>query len=250
MDRKALAAAFPATVPVLMGYLAIGIAFGLMLQEIGYNFIWAFFMSLTIYAGSGQYLGVTLLGTGAALGTVAVMTLLINFRHLVYGLSMLEKFRGMGVRKLYMIFSLTDETYALLASARAPVGVDPKKYYFAIALLDHSYWILGSVIGAVAGALLPIDITGIDFAMTALFVVIAVDQWKAYKNHIPAVAGAAVTIVFLLILGGILGPDAQQKLLLVSLGVIVLFLLVFRERLEEKPDEKQADAAGEEARSC
>ena len=250
MDRKALAAAFPATVPVLMGYLAIGIAFGLMLQEIGYNFIWAFFMSLTIYAGSGQYLGVTLLGTGAALGTVAVMTLLINFRHLVYGLSMLEKFRGMGVRKLYMIFSLTDETYALLASARAPVGVDPKKYYFAIALLDHSYWILGSVIGAVAGALLPIDITGIDFAMTALFVVIAVDQWKAYKNHIPALAGAAVTIVFLLILGGILGPDAQQKLLLVSLGVIVLFLLVFRERLEEKPDEKQADAAGEEARSC
>ena len=250
MDRKALAAAFPATVPVLMGYLAIGIAFGLMLQEIGYNFIWAFFMSLTIYAGSGQYLGVTLLGTGAALGTVAVMTLLINFRHLVYGLSMLEKFRGMGVRKLYMIFSLTDETYARLASARAPVGVDPKKYYFAIALLDHSYWILGSVIGAVAGALLPIDITGIDFAMTALFVVIAVDQWKAYKNHIPAVAGAAVTIVFLLIIGGILGPDAQQKLLLVSLGVIVLFLLVFRERLEEKPDEKQADAAGEEARSC
>ena len=250
MDRKALAAAFPVTLPVLMGYLAIGIAFGLMLQEVGYNFIWAFFMSLSIYAGSGQYLGVTLLATAASLGTVALMTLLINFRHLVYGLSMLEKFRGMGVRKLYMIFSLTDETYALLASARAPVGVDPKKYYFAIALLDHSYWILGSVIGAVAGALLPIDITGIDFAMTALFVVIAVDQWKAYKNHIPAVAGAAVTIVFLLILGGILGPDAQQKLLLVSLGVIVLFLLVFRERLEEKPDEKQADAAGEEARSC
>ena len=113
MDRKALSAAFPVTVPVLMGYLAIGIAFGLMLQEIGYNFIWAFFMSLTIYAGSGQYLGVTLLGAAASLGTVAVMTLLINFRHLVYGLSMLEKFRGMGPRKLYMIFSLTDETYAL-----------------------------------------------------------------------------------------------------------------------------------------
>ena len=95
MDRKALAAAFPVTLPVLMGYLAIGIA-SLMLQEIGYNFIWAFFMSLTIYAGSGQYLGVTLLSTAAGLGTVAVMTLLINFRHLVYGLSMLEKFRGMA----------------------------------------------------------------------------------------------------------------------------------------------------------
>ena len=110
MYRRAFRAAFPATVPVLMGYLSIGIAFGLMLEAIGYNVIWAFFMSLTIYAGSGQYMGVELLSTGAALGSVAVLTLILNFRHLVYGLSMLEKFRGMGLRKLYMIFSLTDET--------------------------------------------------------------------------------------------------------------------------------------------
>ena len=238
MDRKALAAAFPVTVPVLMGYLAIGIAFGLMLQEIGYNFIWAFFMSLTIYAGSGQYLGVTLLATAAALGTVAVMTLLINFRHLVYGLSLLEKFRGMGIRKLYMIFSLTDETYALLSSAQAPVGVNPKNFYFAIALLDHAYWILGSVIGAVAGALIPIDTQGIDFAMTALFVVIAIDQWKAYKNHFPALLGAAATVVFLIVVGGILGPESQQNRLLVSLGVIVVVLLVMRDRLKEKKKEE------------
>ena len=231
MDRKALAAAFPVTVPVLMGYLAIGIAFGLMLQEIGYNFIWAFFMSLTIYAGSGQYLGVTLLATAAGLGTVALMTLLINFRHLVYGLSMLEKFRGMGWRKLYMIFSLTDETYALLSSARAPVGVDPKNFYFAIALLDQSYWILGSVIGAVAGAVIPFSTEGVDFAMTALFVVIAVDQWKAYKKHLPALIGGAVTVVFLIILGSVFGQD---QMLLISLGVIVLLLLILRDRLEEK----------------
>ena len=231
MDRKALAAAFPVTLPVLMGYLAIGIAFGLMLQEIGYNFIWAFFMSLTIYAGSGQYLGVTLLSAAAGLGTVAVMTLLINFRHLVYGLSMLEKFRGMGWRKLYMIFSLTDETYALLSSARAPVGVDPKNFYFAIALLDQSYWILGSVIGAVAGAVIPFSTEGVDFAMTALFVVIAVDQWKAYKKHLPALIGGAVTVVFLIILGSVFGQD---QMLLISLGVIVLLLLILRDRLEEK----------------
>ena len=231
MDRKALSAAFPVTVPVLMGYLAIGIAFGLMLQEIGYNFIWAFFMSLTIYAGSGQYLGVTLLATAASLGTVALMTLLINFRHLVYGLSMLEKFRGMGWRKLYMIFSLTDETYALLSSARAPVGVDPKNFYFAIALLDQSYWILGSVIGAVAGAVIPFSTEGVDFAMTALFVVIAVDQWKAYQKHLPALIGGAVTVVFLIILGSVFGQD---QMLLISLGVIVLLLLILRDRLEEK----------------
>ena len=231
MDRKALSAAFPVTVPVLMGYLAIGIAFGLMLQEIGYNFIWAFFMSLTIYAGSGQYLGVALLATAAGLGTVALMTLLINFRHLVYGLSMLEKFRGMGWRKLYMIFSLTDETYALLSSARAPVGVDPKNFYFAIALLDQSYWILGSVIGAVAGAVIPFSTEGVDFAMTALFVVIAVDQWKAYQKHLPALIGGAVTVVFLIILGSVFGQD---QMLLISLGVIVLLLLILRDRLEEK----------------
>lgn len=242
MDRNAFSAAFPVTLPVLMGYLSIGIAFGLMLERIGYNFIWAFFMSLTIYAGSGQYLGVSLLETAATLGTVALMTLLINFRHLVYGLSMLEKFRGMGIRKLYMIFSLTDETYALLASAQAPVGVDPKRFYFAVALLDHSYWILGSVIGAVAGALLPLDITGIDFAMTALFVVIAVDQWKAYQKHFPALLGGAATVIFLVIPGHFFG---QQQMLLVSLGVIVLILLLLRDRLEDKP----ADA-GEEGASC
>ena len=234
MDRKAIAAAFAVTVPVLLAFLAIGIAFGLMLQEIGYNFIWAFFMSLTIYAGSGQYLGVTLLATAASLGTVALMTLLINFRHLVYGLSMLEKFRGMGWRKLYMIFSLTDETYALLSSAQAPVGVDPKRFYFAIALLDQSYWILGSVIGAVAGALIPFSTEGVDFAMTALFVVIAVDQWRACQKHLPALIGGGVTVVFLIILGSLYGQD---QMLLISLAVIVVFLLVLRDRLEEKEAE-------------
>ena len=234
MDRKALAAAFPVTIPVLMGYLAIGIAFGLMLQEIGYNFIWAFFMSLTIYAGSGQYLGVTLLSAAAGLGTVALMTLLINFRHLVYGLSMLEKFRGMGWRKLYMIFSLTDETYALLSSAQAPVGVNPKSFYFAIAVLDQSYWILGSVIGAVAGAVIPFSTEGVDFAMTALFVVIAVEQWKTYRKHLPALLGCAVTVVFLIILGSVFGQD---QMLLISLGVIVLILLILRDRLDEKEGE-------------
>ena len=190
MYRRAFRAAFPATVPVLMGYLSIGIAFGLMLEAIGYNVIWAFFMSLS---------------TGAALGSVAVLTLILNFRHLVYGLSMLEKFRGMGLRKLYMIFSLTDETYALLSSARVPERVDPHAYYFAIAVLDHGYWILGSVIGSVAGALISFDTTGIDFAMTALFIVIAVDQWKTYRSHLPALLGCGITVLSLVILR----PDAM-----------------------------------------
>ena len=235
MNRKALAAAFPVTLPVLMGYLSIGVAFGLMLERAGFNFIWAFFMSLTIYAGSGQYLAVELLSTAAGLGTVAVMTLLINFRHLVYGLSMLEKFRGTGWRKFYMIFSLTDETYALLAGAAVPVGVSPKDFYFAVAILDHLYWIAGSVIGGVAGGLLSLDITGIDFAMTALFVVIAVDQWKAVREHLPALLGAGCTLLFLILVG-------EEQMLLPALGAIVAALLLLRPRLE-----KEQETAGKEA---
>lgn len=239
MNRKALAAAFPITVPVLMGYLSIGIAFGLMLEAVGYNFIWAFFMSLTIYAGSGQYLGVELLATGAALSQVALLTFLINFRHLVYGLSMLEKFRGMGKRKFYMIFSLTDETYALLAGANPPPGVSARDFYFAVAILDHCYWILGSVIGSVAGALLQFNTAGVEFAMTALFLVIAVDQWRTYRSHIPALLGAAATLLCL----KLVGPDTM---LLPALAIIVVVLLVLRVRLEEK-SEQEPESEQEEA---
>ena len=235
MNRKAIAAAFPVTVPVLMGYLSIGIAFGLMLEAAGYNVIWAFFMSLSIYAGSGQYLGVELLATGAVLSQVALLTFLINFRHLVYGLSLLEKFRGMGKRKLYMIFSLTDETYALLAGANPPPGISPKDFYFAVAVLDHSYWILGSVIGSVAGALLGFDTTGVEFAMTALFLVIAVDQWRNYRSHFPAILGAVATLLCLKLVGA-------DMMLLPALAIIVIVLLAMRVKLEktmEQPEQKQ-----------
>ena len=162
------------------------------------------------------------------------MALLINFRHLVYGLSMLEKFRGMGWRKLYMIFSLTDETYALLSSARVPERVDPHTYYFAIAVLDHCYWIVGSVIGSVAGALLGFDTTGIDFAMTALFIVIAVDQWSAYRDHLPALLGFGVTVVSLILLGA-------DAMLIPALCAIVVILLLLRVRLDAQEDTAQKE---------
>ena len=227
MNRHVWAAAFRVTVPVLIGYLAIGIAFGLMLEAVGYHVVWAFFMSLTIYAGSGQYLGVSLLHMGAALSQVALLTLLLNFRHMFYGLSLLEKFHSVhGLKKLYMIFALTDETYALLTSVRVPAGMRPSDFYFAIALLDQSYWILGSVIGSVAGALLNFDTTGVDFAMTALFVVIAVGQWKENPQHLPAILGGVCTFVSL----SLIGPD---NFLLPALGAITVFLLALRPRLDK-----------------
>jgi len=208
-----------------MGYLAIGIVFGWMLASIGYNALWAFFMSLTIYAGSGQYLGVQLLAEMAPLTDVAFLTFILSFRHLVYGLSLLDKFKGMGIRKPYMMLALTDETYALLANVQAPVGVDEKQFYFSIALLDHVYWIAGSVIGAIAGSLIQINTQGIDFAMTALFLVIAVEQWESYPSHIPALLGAGGTLAALLLFG----PD---NMLIPALCAIVLGLVLLRGQLD------------------
>ena len=227
MTRKSLAAAFPHTIPVLMGYLSIGVVFGWMLSAAGYVPAWAVVMSSTIYAGSGQYLGVELLANAAPLAGAAFLTLIINFRHLVYGLSMLEKFRGMGWRKLYMIFSLTDETYALLAGVEPPEGVDAKDFYFAIALLDHLYWIAGSVIGAVAGALISVNTEGIDFAMTALFLVIAVEQWHSTERHAPVLLGAAGTLACLLVIG-----PKNGRFLIPALAILVAGLLLMRPRLE------------------
>ena len=224
MDRNVLSAAFHVTIPVLMGYLAIGMAFGLMMDSAGYNVFWALLMSLIIYAGAGQYMGVTLLAAGASPLQTALMTLLLNFRHMFYGLSMLEKFRGMGLRKLYMIFSLTDETYALLSSAQAPVGVEPRQFYFAIALLDQSYWILGSVIGAVAGALIPFSTEGLDFALTALFVVLFLGQLENAGSRIYGLIGTVCSLAVLLLVGA-------DNMVIPSMIVILIVLLIGRKRI-------------------
>lgn len=189
------------SLPVFFGYLFLGIAFGILLQQAGFHAGWALLSSLIIYAGSGQFLLVSLLKSNASLAAVAAMTLLINGRHIFYGLSFVEKFRAMGRKCLYMIFSLTDETYSVLCSLRPPAKVEPQKAMFRIALLDHSYWILGSLLGALMGQLIPFDFEGVDFSMTALFVVIFLDQWKSLPSHIPAVIGLFSSVFFLLLLG-------------------------------------------------
>ena len=225
--KKALRPAFTVTIPVLCGYLFIGFAFGVMLRDIGYTSPWAFLCSLTIYAGSGQYLLVSLLASGASLVTVAVMTLLLNCRHIFYGLSFLETFHQMGARKWYMIFSLTDETYSLLCSLKVPEGIDPSAMRFWIAILDQSYWILGSVIGAIIGGVLPFDTTGIDFAMTSLFTVIFVEQWLSAKCHIPALMGLAAAAVSLAILG-------PSNFILPAMLAICVMLVAMRGRLAKE----------------
>ena len=181
--RKAFQRAFPYTIPVLTGYLFIGIAFGVMFSEKGYSFLWAGLMSLLVYAGSGQYLAVNFFAPGVSFLQVIFLTLMVNIRHIFYGISLLEKFHGMGKKRWYMIFGLTDETYSLLCTTKVPEDVEEDQFLLAVSLLDQSYWVIGSMIGGIAGNFLPFDSEGIDFAMTALFVVIFVEQWMEKKNR-------------------------------------------------------------------
>lgn len=222
----AFRAALPRTLPVLAGYLVLGVAFGLLLNSIGLGVFWAAAMSILVYAGSAQFLAVSLIGASASLPQVALLTFLLNFRHFFYGLSMVSRYQGVGKRKLYLAFALSDETYAILAGALPPAQVDPADYYFAVSLLDQCYWVAGSLIGTTVGQLITFDTTGVDFAMTALFVVLAVEQWKSARRHAPALFGVCCGVVCLLIFG----PDL---FLIPALAAIVALLLLFRRRLEE-----------------
>ena len=201
MKQEALKAAFPKTLPVLFGYVFLGIAFGVILSSKGYGLEWALALSLFVYAGSMQFVAVNLLNSAFDPLSVAIITLLVNARHLFYGLSMLELFKNTGKLKSYLIFSLTDETYSLHCSSSCPAGVDQKWYLFFTSLLNHIYWIIGSVIGSVVGSLLQFNSTGIDFALTALFLVIFIEQWEKTKDHLPALLGLFATLLCLVLFG-------------------------------------------------
>lgn len=225
MNSKTLYFAFKMSLPVLFGYLFLGSAFGIMLYEAGYNFIWAIIISIFVYAGSGQFLLVSMLTSHAALSDIAIMTFFVNSRHIFYGISFIEKFRSYSWRYPYLIFSLTDETYGVNSSfSDVPKGVNEGDARFLIGLFDHIYWIIGSVIGSLAGQLIKIDFTGIDFSMTALFTVIFIDQMRASKSKLPGIIGIFCAIICLLIFGA-------DKFLLPSLIVTVAILLLGKNRM-------------------
>jgi len=192
--------AFVASIPVMMGYIVLGMAFGVLLESKGYGFIYALLMSVFIYAGSMQFVTINLLTSGASLMSAAIMTLLINARHMVYGLSMMKKFEDMGSLKPYMIFSLTDETYSLLVT-KVPKDVDEKKYLFFISFFDQCYWVIGSLLGSLLGSIITINTTGLDFAMTALFVVIVLEQFLSSEKHFYTYFGFVISIICLLVFG-------------------------------------------------
>ena len=213
--------AFVSTIPIFAGYIMLGIGFGILLSEKGYGPVWALFMSIFMFAGSMQYVGVDLLASGASLISSAVMTVLVNARHLFYGISMIDKYRGAGAKKFYMIFGLTDETYSLLCEAKVPDDVDRHTYSFFVTLFDHFYWITGCVLGAVIGTVVPFEFKGVEFVLTALFVSIFTEQWLSTKDHVPALIGAVSTAVCLVIFG-------SENFLIPSMLAIIASLSVLK----------------------
>ena len=216
MKLRALKSAFPHTTPVMTGYIFMGTAFGILLSSKGYGLWWAIFMSITIYAGSMQFVAIEILSSPFNLIAAVVLTLTVNARHLFYGLSMLTKFRDMDKLRPYMIFALTDETYSLLCSTPPPKDIDQKWFYFFIAILNHSYWVIGSAIGAASSSILKFNTKGIDFVMTALFIVIFIEQWESSKNHISSLVGVIVTLLCLILFG------SQHFIIFSMLGIFII----------------------------
>ncbi len=211
------------TLPVMTGYLVLGFGFGLLMDAGGFNPFMTAAMSVFVYAGSMQYAAVGLLGAGASLAVIALTTLMVNARHLFYGLSMLTRYKGIGARKAYMIFALTDETYSLVCRERD--GVDAqhvRDYALLVSLFDHVYWVTGSVLGAVAGAVLQCNTEGIEFALTALFVTVFVEQWLSTTRHTPALIGVGASVLCLVFFGA-------QQFLIPAMLVIALALSLYKE---------------------
>ena len=199
--KAAFRYAFPRTVPVMVGYLFLGTAYGILMKVNGYGCFWALAMSLLVYAGSLQYVGVTLLASMAHPLYGFLMGLMINARHLFYGISMLGRYRSLKRFRTFLIFSLTDETFSVVCSEKIPDALDREWVYLWISLLNQAYWVAGSVAGSLAGGLITFNTKGLDFALTALFVVIFTDQWKHQKDHRPALTGVAASVLCVLIFG-------------------------------------------------
>ncbi|MBR2546732.1 MAG: AzlC family ABC transporter permease [Eubacterium sp.] len=219
--------AFYKSVPVMAGYVILGIGFGILMDNAGYGVLWSFAMALFIFAGSMQYVGIGLLTGGASIITTAITTVMVNARHLFYSISMIDRYKGAGKYKPYLIFGLTDETYSLLCVDDEP-GIDKKdlnRYRFFVTLFDHSYWVTGCVLGSLIGSVLPFSTEGIEFSMTALFIASFTEQWLKTRDHVPALTGLFGTLICLVLFR----PD---RFLIPAMILITAVLTIFRGRLE------------------
>ncbi|MBR1900653.1 MAG: AzlC family ABC transporter permease [Lachnospiraceae bacterium] len=225
MNARTIKQAFYRSIPVMAGYIVLGIGFGILIRNAGYGVLWTSAMSLFIYAGSMQFVGVGLIAGGASILTTAITTFMVNARHLFYSISMVDKYKDAGRYKPYMIFALTDETYSLLCDAETPEGTDPNQYRFFVSLFNQSYWVTGSLIGSLLGAVLPFSTAGIEFSMTALFTASFTEQWLTTKDHVPALTGLLCTLLCLIVFG-------RDRFLIPAMLLITLVLTILRRREE------------------
>lgn len=221
---RTLAAAFPHTVPVLTGYLVLGMAYGVLMQAKGYGAIWAFLMSAVAFCGSMQFVAITLLTSAFDPVGAFLMSLMVNARHLFYGVSMLGKYRGMGWAKVPLVYTLSDETFSIVSSVEPPEGMRARDFYLAVSVLDYIYWVGGSVLGALAGKFIRFDTTGLDFALTGLFVVLFIEQVKNPENRRSGVIGMACTVAALAVFGA-------DKLVIPAMILVLVVLLLGRKKL-------------------
>ncbi|HEY8500280.1 MAG TPA: AzlC family ABC transporter permease [Clostridia bacterium] len=222
----ALKAAFPHTIPVLTGFAFLGAAYGILMNSKGYGVGWTVLFSLIVFAGSAQYLAITFLTSVFNPFYALLMTLMVNARHIFYGISLLDKYKGTGKLKPYLIFGLCDETFSIVCSVEPPENVNRNWFMFFITLLNHSYWVLGSAIGGLVGSMVSFNTKGLDFVLTALFVVIFIGQWKTRKDHKPAVIGVLCSVICLAVFG-------RNNFIIPSMIAILMVLTIFRKGNKE-----------------
>ena len=222
LRKEILKNAFIKSIPIMFSYLFVSMAYGIMMEEAGFKWYYSLFISMTVYTGAFQFLLITFLSSGASILTIALMAFLMNSRQVFYSLTFVDEFREMGEKMLYMIHTMTDETYAVNLTLDSK-GKEKEDTMFLIALLSRCYWMIGAVTGGILGQVIPFDLKGIDFCMTALFIIIFIDQWEKADNHLPALAGLAVALICLITIG-------ERNFILSSLLIISGMLLVVRKR--------------------
>lgn len=224
--KKAFCAAFPHTIPILAGFLFLGIAYGIYMNVSGFSPVYPIIMSLTIFAGSVEFVAVNLLlGAFNPLGAL-IMTLMINARHLFYGISMLDKYNGTGMKKYYLIFGMCDESFSINCTANIPKDVDKGWFMLFVTLLNHTYWVFGAAIGGVFGSLVKFNTNGLEFVMTALFVVIFLEQWMKETTHHSSLLGVGISLLCLIIFGG-------ENFIIPSMFMILGTLTLMKKSLEK-----------------
>ena len=227
--KKAFKVAFPYTIPIFAGFWFLGMTYGIYMNVSGFSFLYPMLMSITIFAGSMEFITVDLLLGSFNPVQAFLMTLMINARHLFYGISMLDKFRGTGLKKLYLIFGMCDESFSINYTAKIPPDVDRGWFMFFVTLLNHFYWFSGSTLGGIFGSLIHFNTEGLDFVMTAMFTVIFLEQWLKDRQHISALLGLGISLLCLWIFGA-------DNFIIPSMAAMLMMLTLLRKPVEKREE--------------